>query len=62
MDRIKELNGILADLKNAQERFIKIVDESHVAWVDRDQFKEKMSDLAEVVGDAIGRETVSQYF
>ena len=59
---IEELKGVLNDLKAAQERFTMAVKKSDLSGTYIDQFQEKMSDLADVVGDAIGRETVSQYF
>lgn len=59
---INDLKSILYDLKGIKERFDSVVDKSELSGMYKDEFGEKMNDLAQVVGDAIGRETVSQYF
>jgi len=59
---IDDLKSILNDLKEVKEKFDLAVKKSELSGVYIDEFGEKMNDLAQVVGDAIGRETVSQYF
>lgn len=59
---IEKLKAVLQDLKDVKERFDQAVKKSELSGEYIDQFGEKMNELAQVVGDAIGRETVSQYF
>lgn len=58
---IEELKSILKDLKEIRERFKVAVKKSDLSSTYIDEFTEKMNDLASIVGDAIGRETVSRY-
>ena len=59
---IEELKEVLKDLREAQDRFKAAVKKSELSGVYTDQFEEKMSELAHVVGDAIGVQTVALYF
>ena len=59
---VEELKSILVQLREVQDRFKAAVKESALSGVYIDQFEEKMSELAHVVGDAIGVQTVAQYF
>ena len=59
---IEELKNILKDLKEIKERFDLTVKKSDLSSMYIDEFGGKMNELAQVVGDAIGRETVSQIF
>ena len=57
---IEALKSILKDLRDIKERFETTVKKSDLSGMYIDEFGEKLNDLASVVGDAIGRETVSQ--